>query len=74
MNFPELDVYLQAFGDTKDTRLTYYLTFLKHTDYVSTKIAEYTFVGKEVEEKYHLVLKQRENAREKIRELTNGGE
>ena len=56
---PPLEWYLERHGDTDDTRETYYLTYLKHTDYVTNKIAECTYLGTEVDEKYMRVLQKR---------------
>ena len=64
-----LDWYLERYGDTLDTRMTYYRTFLMQTDYVANKIAESLYLGTPVEEKYRAVLEQRAQARVEIEKL-----
>lgn len=64
-----LEDYLTDFGNTKKTKLTYYKTFLSQTDYITSKIAEYMYLNKPVEEKYTIILEEREKAREEIRKL-----
>lgn len=68
-NMAPLEVYLNDFGDNNDTRLAYYKTYLSQTDYIVSKIAEYTYLNKPIEEKYRSILDKRENAREEIRKL-----
>ena len=68
---PPLELYLERHGDTDDTRETYYLTYLKHTDYVTNKIAECTYLGTEVDEKYMPVLQKRAEYRAAIEALEN---
>lgn len=68
-NMAPLEVYLSDFGDNNDTRLAYYKTYLSQTDYIVSKIAEYTYLNKPIEEKYRSILDKRENAREEIRKL-----
>lgn len=69
-NMQPLEWYIGRHGDSKDTRLMYYLTLLIQTDYVAAKLAEAVYLGEPVEEKYGQVLEQRRQARQKIRELT----
>lgn len=68
-----LEFYKEMFGDTVDTELTYYKTYLIQTDYVVAKIAEANYLGVEVgsEDKvrYDEILQQRALARVKINEL-----
>lgn len=66
----ELDFYLNEFGDTYRTRLTYYKTYLHVTDYIGNKIAEYIYLGKELDNDYSEILIKRQEARTKINELT----
>lgn len=68
-NMAPLQTYLNDFGDTDETRLIYYKTFLSQTDYIASKIAEYSYLNKPIEEKYLEILNQREEARENIRQL-----
>ena len=37
---PPLEQYLRDFGDTDNTRETYYRTYLIQTDYIPLKLAE----------------------------------
>lgn len=68
---PPLEWYLERHGDTVDTRVTYYRTYLMQTDYVAAKIAECTYLGQPVEEKYNAILTKREEARQMINRLQN---
>lgn len=65
-NMPPLEQYLRDFGDTVSTQITYYKTYLMHTDYVASKIAECTYLGQSVEDKYRDVLQKRAEARAAI--------
>ena len=69
IEMPPLEWYLERHGDTPDTRMTYYRTFLMQTDYVAAKLAEATYLGTPVEEKYRAVLEQRAQARAEIEKL-----
>lgn len=69
VNMPPLEHYLRDFGDTLNTRMTYYRTYLIQTDYVAAKLAEATYLGQPMDEKYQAVLEQRAEARRKIEEL-----
>lgn len=71
VDMPPLEEYLRDFGDTNDTRKMYYQTYLKHTDYVTNKIAECTYLGTEVDEKYMPVLQKRAEYRAAIEALEN---
>lgn len=68
-----LEFYKEMFGDTIDTELTYYKTYLIQTDYVVAKIAEANYLGIEIvsedKTRYEEVLQQRALARVKINEL-----
>lgn len=68
-NMAPLQTYLDDFGDTDETKIIYYKTFLSQTDYIASKIAEYNYLNKPIEEKYLEILNQREEARENIRQL-----
>ena len=68
-NMAPLEIYLNDFGDTDEIRLAYYKTYLLQTDYIVSKIAEYTYLNKPIEEKYKNILEERERAREEIRKL-----
>lgn len=68
---PPLEWYLERHGDTVDTRVTYYRTYLMQTDYVAAKIAECAYLGRPVEEKYNAILQKREEARQAINRLKN---
>jgi len=68
---PPLEWYLERHGDTVDTRVTYYRTYLMQTDYVAAKIAECAYLGQPVEEKYNAILTKREEARQMINRLQN---
>ena len=63
---PPIEWYLERHGDTVSTRITYYKTYLIHTDYVASKIAECTYLGQSVEDKYRDVLQKRAEARAAI--------
>lgn len=69
VTMPPLEWYLERHGDTLDTRMTYYRTYLIQTDYVAAKLAEQAYLGLPVDEKYGAVLKQRAKARAEIEKL-----
>ena len=63
---PTLDEMKQQFGgDNRNAELMYYQTFLAHTDYIDNKIIE----GAATKEDYADLIKQREEARQKLDEL-----
>lgn len=67
-----LDEYKKDFGESVDTEIGYYQTFLTSTDYISNKIIEEYVSGKskaQVLEKYKDILDARNFARDKLREL-----
>ena len=74
MSMPQLETYIEMFGDKHSTYIGYYRTYLTVTDYVAAKIAEAAYLGTEVEEKYREVLAKREEARQKLNELENAME
>lgn len=47
----------------------WYKTFLSQSDYVIIKIAEATFLGKEIDEDYSEVIEARKYARQRLNEL-----
>ena len=69
MEMQPLEQYLRDFGDTDDTRETYYLTYLGQTDYIPLKLAEAPNARSELEKEYELELAQREKCREEIRKI-----
>lgn len=46
--------------------------YLEKTDYISNKIIEYQFLGKEMDKDYTEILNKREEAREVIRKYEKG--
>ena len=68
-NMAPIETYLNDFGNTDEIKLAYYKTYLSQTDYIVSKIAEYTYLNKPIEEKYKNILEERERAREEIRKL-----
>ena len=70
-DIPALERYIATFGDSVNTRITYYRTYLMQTDYVAAKIAECAYLGQPVEDKYNAILTRREEARQAINQLQN---
>ena len=68
-----LDWYKEQHGDTLDTEVTFYKTFLIVTDYVPSKMMEAQLAGETVNEDYSAVLQYRKEAREKINALRGCG-
>lgn len=67
-----LDGYKEDFGDSIDTEIVFYKTFLVQTDYIDNKILEGIVYGKSPEElksKYGDILEIREYCREQINRL-----
>ncbi len=63
---PTLDKMKQQLGgDDRNAELMYYQTFLAHTDYIDNKIIE----GVATKEDYADLIRQREEARQKLDEL-----
>ena len=71
---PPIDWYLEQHGDTLETRITYYQTYLTRTDYVAAKLAEAAYTGERLGEDYSEIIRLRKEAREKINELQAGKE
>ena len=46
--------------------------YLNDTDYIANKIVEYQFLGKEMDKDYTEILNKREEARNVIRQYTEG--
>lgn len=69
VDMPPLEEYLRDFGDTDDTRETYYRTYLIQTDYIPLKLAECSNARTELEKEYASELAQREICREEIRKI-----
>lgn len=69
-NMVSLDEYKEMFGDTIDTEITVYQTFLIQTDHIPNKIIEYQIMGKEVDD-YTEILEYRQYCREMINKLSN---
>ena len=67
-----LSGYKELFGDTPETELTFYQTFLEQTDYVPAKLAEAAYLRETVDTKYDVVLQYRKEARESINALMLG--
>ena len=61
-----LDWYKEPHGDTLDTEVTFYKTFLIVTDYIPAKMMEAQLAGEIVNEDYSAVLQYRKEAREKL--------
>ena len=71
-NMETLDEVKEMFGDTVETEINYYKTFLTQSDYVVIKIVEYFINGKTIEElqkKYSDLISIRQKCRDKINEL-----
>lgn len=71
-NMETLDQVKEMFGDTIETEIDYYKTFLKQSDYVVAKMLEAYIHGatiKELEYKYNDLLIMRQQARDRINEL-----
>ena len=67
-----LDQVKEMFGDTIETEIDYYKTFLKQSDYVVAKMLEAYIHGATIEEleyKYNDLLIMRQQARDRINEL-----
>lgn len=73
-NMGTLDSYKERHGDSKKTEITFYQTFLGQSDYVISKISEYQYLGKPLDEGYTAVLQCREECREQIRLLEGDAE
>ena len=67
-----LDWYKKQHGDTLDTEVTFYKTFLIVTDYIPSKMMETQLAGETVNEDYSMVLQYRKEARERINALRGG--
>ena len=67
-NMVSLDEYKEMFGDTLDTELTFYQTFLIQTDYIPNKIVEAQILGEELDD-YTEILNYRKFARQEINRL-----
>lgn len=65
--------YADRHGNTADTKIGFYETFLVQTDYVAAKLAEASYLGKTVDPKYVDILQYRQEAREAINALQGGG-
>lgn len=71
-NMKSLDGYKEDFGDSVDTEIGFYKTFLFQTDYIDNKLNEEYFLGASkatLKGKYGELLELRQQAREKIKEL-----
>lgn len=68
-NMPSLEWYLERFGNTISTRITYYRTYLIQTDYVAAKLAEAAYLRQPVDEKYRTILERRTEARLELEKL-----
>lgn len=64
-----LDWYKEQNGDTLDTEVTFYKTFLIVTDYIPSKMMEAQLAGEMLTEDYSAVLQYRKAAREEINRL-----
>ena len=67
-----LDQVKEMFGDTIETEIDYYKTFLKQSDYVVAKMLEAYIHGATIEEleyKYSDLLIIRQQARDRINDL-----
>ena len=67
-----LDWYKEQHGDTLDTEVTFYKTFLVVTDYIPSKTMEAQLAGETVNEDYSAVLQYRKEVRERINALKEG--
>lgn len=67
-----LEQVKEMFGDTVETEINYYKTFLTQSDYVVAKMLEAYIHGATIEEleyKYNDLLIMRQQARDRINEL-----
>ena len=67
---PPIETYYDRHGDTLETRITYYQTYLSHTDYIAAKLAEAVYMGEKIAEDYSEIIDRRKEARRKINVLT----
>lgn len=71
-NMKSLAGYKEDFGDSIDTEIGFYQTFLFQTDYINNKINEDYILGAskaQLKDKYADILELRKLARDKIKEL-----
>lgn len=68
-----LDWYKKQHGDTLDTEVTFYKTFLIVTDYIPSKMMEAQLAGETLDKDYTSILQYRKEARERISALRGGG-
>ncbi len=66
---PPIETYFDRHGDTLETRIAYYQTYLTHTDYVAAKLAEAAYIGEKLGENYSKIIDCRKAARKRINEL-----
>ena len=64
-----LDWYKEQHGNTLDTEVTFYKTFLIVTDYIPSKMMEAQLAGEMLTEDYSAVLQYRKAAIEEINRL-----
>lgn len=72
-NMNQLSVYKERHGDTVETQVDFYKTFLIVTDYIAAKITEMLVQGVQsaaILEKYGELLSLRQFARDKINAVT----
>lgn len=71
-NMERLEQVKEMFGDTVETEINYYKTFLTQSDYVVAKMLEAYIHGatiEELEHKYSDLLIMRQQSRDRINEL-----
>ena len=71
-NMETLDQVKEMFGDSIETEIEYYKTFLKQSDYIIAKMLESYIHGTTIEElkhKYSDLLIMRQQSRDRINEL-----
>lgn len=65
-----LEEYKQRFGDSIETEIEFYQTFLIQTDHIPNKIIEAQIMGAKIDD-YTEILQLRQNARKEINKLRN---
>lgn len=71
-NMECIEWYKERHGDSIDTEIGFYQTFLIQTDYIPSKMMEAQLTGETVNEDYSAILQYRKEAREAINALMLG--
>lgn len=65
-------IQAQLYKNNEEKMYVEALQFLSNTDYIANKIIEYQFLKKELDQDYTEILNKREEARNVIRQYTEG--